>query len=54
MRNAIGAGTQTSKIPTRVALLYISLFRAYTIQMLAGVQGNILPNPRGRSSHESA
>ena len=26
MRNAICAATQTSKVPTRVALLYVSLF----------------------------
>ena len=29
MRNAICVATQTSKVPTRVALLYISLFCAW-------------------------
>ena len=31
MRNAICVATQTSKVPTRVALLYISLFCASTL-----------------------
>ena len=38
MRNAISTKTQTSKVPTRVALLYFSLFCVTTLKFTAKEQ----------------